>query len=507
MPSLLRSAILGCAVALTTASAIAAQTAEDRDRLDMMEQLHIQALRPGPSGNEAAPNHANYDEAKANPHPTLPDPLVTLAGKPVTSAAMWWKVRRPEIVEAYEREVYGRIPANVPKVTWRVAASEQERLGFPGTPVLARQMIGHVDNSADPAISVDIRMTVVTPADAKSPVPLLVMFAPDGFPAPTQPSREEFGRIDAALKAAAVQQDGSLAAVFSAHPGFTLVTPPPLFRLPERNADGDPMNPEQLAAAGWGFALLDTASVQADNGAGLRQGIIGLTNRGGPRTPDQWGALRAWGWAASRALDFFGTDPTVDAKHVGIEGVSRWGKAALVTMAFDQRFAMVLVGSSGKGGATPLRRDWGEDISNLATGTYYWFAGNLLKYDATKASSRLLDTGDLPVDSNDLIALCAPRLTFISYGVPEKGDARWLDHRGSWMATVSASKVWNLLGAKGVGVTQDYHVAPMPAVNQGLLDGQLAWRQHDGGHTDAPNMKWFLQWANRNIGHVPPPPS
>ncbi|WP_454884705.1 glucuronyl esterase domain-containing protein [Sphingomonas oryzagri] len=501
----LSAAITACSLALTIPVALDAQGEADRDRIDMMRQLGIETLRPGPSGDDAAPDHANYDEALANPHPDLPDPLVTLAGKPVRSAATWWKSRRPEIVEAYEREVYGRIPANAPKVTWRVVSGEQERLGFPGTPVLARQMIGHVDNSADPAISVDIRMTVVTPAAAKGPVPLLIMFAPAGFPAPTQPSGEEFGRIDAALKASAVQQDPSLASVFSVHPGFTL-TPPPLVRMPERNADGDPMNPEQLAAAGWGFALLDPASVQADDGASLRKGIIGLTNRGAARTPDQWGALRAWAWAASRTLDYFEGDPIVDAKHVGIEGVSRWGKAALVTMAFDQRFAMVLVGSSGKGGATPLRRNWGEDISNLATGGYYWFAGNLIRYDAAKASSRLLDPGDLPVDSNDLIALCAPRLTFISYGVPEKGDARWLDHRGSWMATVSASKVWTLLGAKGIGVAQNYRIAPMPAVNQGLLDGHLAWRQHDGGHTDAPTMKWFLQWANRNIGHIPPPP-
>jgi len=501
------NALLFGGLAICWASVAAAQPpvvfTADQDRQNMMDQLHIQALRPGPSGDEKAPDHANYDEAKANPYPALPDPLVTRAGKPVATAAQWWTVRRPEILSAFERDIYGKAPRPPPKVTWTVTASEHERLGFPGVPVLARQMVGHVDNAAYPAISVDIRMTVVTPDDAKRPVPLLIMFTRDGFPAPTQPSRQEFSQIDAALKAAAVQQNPALQAVFAAHPGFTLASEPP-FHLPAKNADGDPMPPEQLAAAGWGFVLLDPASVQADNGEGLTRGIIGLVNRGQPRKPDDWGALRAWQWGASQAFDQLAADPAINAKAIGIEGVSRYGKAALVTMAFDQRFAMALVGSSGKGGATPLRRDWGEDISNLATGEYYWFAGNLLKYDAVKADGPHLTPGDLSVDSNDLIALCAPRLTFISYGVPEQGDAKWLDHRGSWMATVNAGKVWDVLGARGLEVTQDYHTAPMPPVNQGLLDGRLAWRQHDGGHTDAPNMKWFITWVDRQVGETPP---
>jgi hypothetical protein len=190
---------------------------------------------------------------------------------------------------------------------------------------------------------------------------------------------------------------------------------------------------------------------------------------------------------------------------VGIEGVSRYGKAALVTMAFDQRFAMVLVGSSGKGGATLLRRNYGEAVESLTgTGEYHWMAGNFLKYGASEATFGSGNPGQLPVDSNELIALCAPRLTFISYGVPEKGDAHWLDHQGSFMATVDASRVFALLGTKGLESFGDYRTAQMPAMNQGILDGQLAWRQHDGGHTDGPNMKYFIQWADKFIGHAPP---
>jgi hypothetical protein len=108
------------------------------------------------------------------------------------------------------------------------------------------------------------------------------------------------------------------------------------------------------------------------------------------------------------------------------------------------------------------------------------------------------------VDSNELIALCAPRLTFISYGVPENGDAKWLDQQGSFMATVDASRVFQLLGVHGLGVPEDYHVAKMPPAKQGLLDGELAWRQHAGGHTDLPNVKHFIEWADKFIGHAPP---
>ena len=508
--ALVLAPVLAAVTGLAQASAPAARrppiTAE-QDHQNMMDQLGIEQLRPGRSGDEKGPNPANYDESKANPYPNLPDPLTLASGQKVTTAEMWWKQRRPQIVEAYSKYVYGFVPSNVPKVTWTVRAVDHERIGF--TPVVAKDLIGTVDNAADPSITVTLHMTLVTPEAAKGPVPVLMMFGPAGFPAPHEPSEEEFARINAAWKALLVEKDPSLAAVFEAHPAWEPVKATP-FAFPQLNADGGLPNTWQLVGDEWGFALLDPASIQADDGAGLTRGIIGLVNHGQPRTPEQWGALRAWAWGAGRALDDLETDPAVDAKHVGIEGVSRYGKAALVTMAFDPRFAMVLVGSSGKGGATPLRRSYGEAIENLTDGEYYWMAGNFMKYGAEKikvgGKIESMNPGEIPVDSNELIALCAPRLTFISYGVPEKGDAHWLDHRGSWMATVDANRVWSLLGAKtlsgsGFTVGSDYHTAPMPPVNAGLLEGELAWRQHDGGHTDAPNMMYFLEWADNWIGH------
>jgi hypothetical protein len=439
------------------------------DHQNMMDQLGIKELRPGPSGRPDAPNAANYDPAKANPYPDLPDPLILKNGAKVTSAEMWWARRRPEIVEDFEREIVGRVPATVPKVEWSVVTTATDRV-VGKREVIAKQLIGRVDNSACPSISVAIQMTLVTPAGAKNPVPVLMMFG--GFGNNALPRR----------------------------PG----EPAP----PNRFGGGtfaDPPSTEQLIAAGWGYATINPSSIQPDNGAGLTKGIIGLTNKGRPRKPDDWGSLRAWAWGAARGLDYLETDPSVNAKKVGIEGVSRYGKAALVTLAFEPRFALALVGSSGEGGAKLHRRNFGEAVENLTgTGEYHWMAGNFLKYGAEDGTFGSKNAGDLPVDAHELIALCAPRPTFISYGVPERGDANWLDQHGSYMAAVAAGPVFRLLGARDLGEKENYRAAKMPPVNTGLLDGELAWRQHDGGHEDRSNMKHFIAWANRLLNHEGP---
>ena len=466
-----------------------------QDHQQMMQQLGIKALRPGPSGDESAPNHANYNEALANPYPNLPELLTLKNGKKVKTPEMWWKQRRPEIVEDFEREVFGRVPKDVPKVTWKTLVSEREYVGW--IPVNAKQLVGQVDNSKYPLLDVKIAMTVVTPANAKGPVPVLMMFGRSALPAPAQPPKESLEKINAALKELLIQQDPSLREVFDQYAAYNPIAPATTASAGAPQA-GDPPTPQQLLAAGWGYALIEPGSIQADNGAGLTKGIIGLVNKGQPRKPDDWGALRAWAWGASRGLDYLETDSAVDAKRVGIEGVSRFGKAALVAMAFDQRFYMGLIGSSGEGGAKLHRRNFGEAVESLTSSAeYHWMAGNFLKYGASEATFGSKNANDIPVDAHQLIALCAPRLTFISYGIPEKGDAKWLDQQGSYMATVAAGPAFKLLGARDLGVGHDYKTAKMPGVNVGLLDGELAWRQHDGGHTDAPNIKHFIQWADK----------
>ena len=469
--------LLGVLAFLTAATLIAQQpagqapnnnqalTAEDHQ--DMMKQLGIQKLRPGPSGNEGAPNHANYDEATANPFPKLPEVLTLKNGTKVTTPAMWWNQRRPEIVEDFDREVLGRVPRNVPKVTWTVTNTVDGMVGPHAA--IGKQLVGHVDNSSFPEINVDIQMTLVVPKDVKGPVPVMMMFGGGGLP-----------QVPGAPQAAGRGGRGGAAPA----PG------------------ADPPSTQQLLADGWGYASINPGSIQADNGAGLTKGIIGLVNKGQRRKPEDWGSLRAWAWGASRGLDYLETEKGVDAKRVGIEGVSRYGKAALVTMAYDTRFALVLVGSSGEGGAKLHRRNWGEAVENLTgQGEYHWMAGNFMKYGAAEATFGSKNAGDIPVDAHQLIAMCAPRLTFISYGVPEKGDARWLDHQGSYMAAVAAGPVFRLLGAKDLGTSDDYMKEKMPAVNVSMLDGQLAWRQHDGGHTDGPNWKYFIPWADRFLGY------
>jgi hypothetical protein len=400
----------------------------------------------------------NYDEAKANPYPTLPDPLVLKNGERVTDTRTWWEKRRPEILEDFEREVYGRTPKTTPKVTWTVTdTAEGENGGFP---TVTKQLVGHVDNASYPLVSVDIRVTLTTPARATGPVPVMLQFSPGSRPRPPAP---------AAGAAAPASTPGPRA---GAAPG------------PAATAPAAPPWQQQLLAKGWGYAVLDTGSVQADNGAGLTAGIIGLVNRGQPRTLEDWGVLAAWAWGASRTLDYLETDAAVDAKQVGLEGHSRWGKATIVAMALDQRFAIAYVSSSGEGGAKLHRRNFGQPLNAVTIPEeYHWLGGNFLKYAQ--------HWDDLPVDSHELIALCAPRPVFISGGA-QNGD-RIVDPKGSFLAAVAAGPVYRLLGRRDLGTTE------MPAVNVPVIDGDLAFRLHDGGHTDVLNWPTFIEFASRYL--------
>lgn len=469
------------------------------DHADMKAQLGISVLRPGPSGNEQAVNHANYDETKANPCPILPDALTFKNGQKVMTDTDWFVNRRPELIEEFEREIYGRLPNNLPSVKWEVELTDREFVGR--IPVIAKKVTGHVDNSRYPSIKVEIQMVLVVPANVSGPVPILMMFGRPQLPSPGQPSQEHYEQINAVLKDLLIQHEPALKQVFDQYPAYQPLVrnAPNLFApLPTAESPGT----EQLLAAGWGYCTIDPQSIQADNGAGLTKGIIGLVNKGKFRKPDDWGSLRAWAWGAARGLDFLETDPLVDAKKVGIEGVSRYGKAALVTLAFEPRFAVGLIGSSGKGGTTLHRRIFGEAIENLTgSGEYHWMAGNYLRYGTESSTFGKKNGCDLSIDSHELIALCAPRYCFVSYGIPEKGDAKWLDQKGSFAATVAAGAVYKFVGAKDLGVGNDYQKELMPAVGNGLLDGDLAWRQHDGGHTDQPNFAYFIPWASKKLGY------
>ena len=424
----------------------ALQNATSVDYEDMLGKLKIvQPLRQGPSGATA-----NYDELTANPYPTLPDPLVFNDGRKVKTASDWTK-RRVEIQEDFDREVYGRAPRKTPKVTWVIDSAVNEKIG--GIAVNTKYLTGKVDNSSYPDVSVNIKFSLSVPANASKAVPVII----------------QYGNVSSR--------------------GFGF-GPPPAAGAARANVATRPKSwKEQVIEKGWACATLDPNSIQADNGAGLTQGIIGLVNKGQFRNPDDWGSLRAIAWGADRAIDYLETNPAVNAKQVAIEGHSRWGKAALVTMAYDPRMAAAYVSSSGEGGAKLNRRNTGELVENVAKpNEYHWMAGNFIKYAGP------LNWSDLPVDQHELIALCAPRPVFISGGTSgiagrDGGDA-WVDAPGMFMAADAAGPVYTLLGKQAIGV----HTFPKMET---LLDGDVAFRQHSSGHTDGPNWSYFLAFADK----------
>jgi hypothetical protein len=452
------------------------QTSEE-DHKRMLGLLHITELRRGRNGmNKEDPNFANYDEAKANPFPNLPDPLKLKNGKKVAKASDWWSKRRPEIVEDFDRELYGRVPKVTPKVKWEVISTTPGKNG--DVEIITKQLVGVVDNSSYPDIEVKIALTLVTPANAKGPVPVITQFGGFGFggPAPAAaPAGPPYGPN-----------------------AFT--APPPGMRGPRPGpppgAGRGPTGPtwqQQVLARGWGYAALNPGSIQADNGAGLTLGIIGLVNNGQPRKPEDWGALRAWAWGVSRVIDYFETDKAVDAKHIAIEGHSRYGKATIVAMAYEPRLWTAYVSSSGEGGAKLHRRNWGEIVENVAgVSEYHWMDGNFLKYAGP------LHWNDLPVDAHELIALCAPRPVFLSAGKggydAEPGGDSWVDAKGTFLAGAGAGPVYRLLGKKDLGPGE---FPPIETLVGG--DADVAFRQHASGHTDGPNWPSFLDFAAKHL--------
>ncbi len=402
------------------------------DHRQMMQQLGISKLRPGPSGNPEAPNAAFSDEAKVLPY-FLPNPLEFDDGSKVISPTDWEK-RRVEITEHFDREIYGRLPEKIPGVSWEVVSEKDTMDG--NFPVKIKRLKGIADNSSYPGISVEIDLTLGTPANSDKPVPVVLEF---GFNWP-----QGFGR---------------------------------------QNTDELTWK-QQLLQKGWGYAVLTPWSIQADNGAGLRQGIIGLVNKGEPRKPDDWGALRAWAWGASRAIDYFESDVDVDENRIGIEGLSRYGKAALIAMAYEPRIAIGFIGSSGAGGAKLLHRVFGEQVENLASSAeYHWFAGNFIKYAGP------LTQEDLPVDAHHLIALCAPRPVFISSGSASV-EGQWVDAKGMFLGGAMAGPVYELLGKRSMRTM-------LFPPQETLVDGDVAFRQHEGGHTTGPNWPHFIKFAER----------
>lgn len=419
------SAALAGTSALNGAAAARQALNTEQDHRRLLDLLGIDGLRPGADGwTPGAANPPNYDEALAGGR-DLPDPLRFEDGRVVASAADW-PARRAEVAAIFEREIYGRVPATAPRIRW--TAGDPAPGTVEGMGAVTRTLTGRADGGGDFAIEAMLTL----PSGAAGPVPMVL-----GLALPP-----------------------AVAARFPPEPG--------------------PSWKAQVLARGWGAADYVATSVQADGGDGLSGGVIGLSGGGRPRGLEDWGALRAWAWGASRVLDALEELPETDAVRTAIYGLSRYGKAALAAMAFDPRFAAGFIASSGAGGAKLLKRDFGERVENLASsGLYHWMAGNFLKYAGP------LTPTDLPVDAHQLIALCAPRPVFVSVGSFEAD--RWTDPRGMFLATAAAGPAYRLLGARPLE-SGDF---PPPET---LVDGDLAFRQHQGGHTGGPNWPVFLDW-------------
>ncbi len=421
--------------ALPSAAELAAiREASIQEREREMKLLGIAEMRkPLTAYDIGKPGNANYDEALANPNPGWPQLMAMQNGAKVTTAAGWQK-RRAELKRLFDDQVYGRYPARIPKVTWRVDGVDT--IDVQGVPAIVKRVTGHVDNSGYPAITVDIKLEVVTPAATKGrKVPVIIG---GGLVRPRPPR------------------------------------PAPLPGQPVHlmSAPSDiPDSAKLLLDKGWGFVTVNNTDVQADNAAGLNKGIIGLVNKGQPRSLSDWGVLRAWAWSDSKAIDYLQTDADVNAKAIGIMGHSRGGKAAMVAMVDDPRIAVGFISSSGAGGAAPYRRNYGESTANLtAPNEFHWFAGNFLKYGAVGHSA-----DEMPVDAHQFIALVAPRAIFIGGGAlitdPDyaPGDA-WQDAQGMFMAAAAASPAWDVQGHKGLGTDK------FPAMGTTLDSGAVAYR-------------------------------
>ncbi|MDR1783684.1 MAG: glycosyl hydrolase 115 family protein [Dysgonamonadaceae bacterium] len=381
-----------------------------------------------------------------------------------------WATRRSKIFDEIQK-IYGYIPADAAKlkIEWTISEPREVKEVFgrggmqpvPTNPFREYRITGNINTSSypqirqAPVISAVLRIPASTPIDKKIPVVIQYAWSMAGFGG--------FG-------------------------GFIM---------------GDEDLWKTMSEEGYAVMFVDPVALQPDNGEGLTSHLIGLVNKGNWRKPTDWGTLAAWGWGISRLLDYFEKEnPILDISKVALTGHSRYGKATLVTMAYEPRIAIAFPSSSGAMGIAQSRRHYGEDLENCEYDSeYHWQAGNAMIYAGVDESSadgylprKVLR---MPVDAESLVALCAPRPIFIGSGEVEKGDA-WADPYGHYLTAVAASPVYELLGKKGIVMndTMDYNgkKIPMPITNKAYLEGDIGFRRHQGGHEAGPNYPAFKEF-------------
>ncbi len=412
--------------------------------------------------SEVAGIPVNYDESKVGAY-TLPDPLVLANGKPVRDAHTWTVTRRPELLHIFETQQYGVGPGR--------PAGESFELTDKGTPALSgkavrKQITIHLapKGNTDPNYPV-IHLLEYLPANAKGPVPVFFTI--------------NFGPIQNAV------EDPGVAPTKVRDPKTSeLITPTgpgrPFGRIPV----------DKFLAAGIGVATFYYAELDPDTLDGFAHGIRaeylkpGQTATNEARDPESWGTIAAWAWGISRVVDYLETDPGVDAHRIAIHGVSRLGKTVTWAAANDTRIAALIASCGGEGGAALSHRDYGETIAHLTAPTRYpyQFARNWAQYGGFPDKA--------PFDSNELLALIAPRPVLLQTGSTDG----WSDPKGEFLAAVAAGPVYKLLGKQDLGTTT------WPAAKIPILTNGLSYYMHDGPHGMVPT-DWdiYIQFLQSNL--------
>lgn len=402
----------------------------------------------------------NEDEAAVPPY-TLPDPLVFQSGRTVTNA-MSWPWRRAELLELFADHVYGRTPKGLPRRSATVLSLDRQALGGLATRKLVRIPLTKKDSGPS------IDLLVYLPNTVRGPVPVFLGYNFDGNHTVTAdpavpltrnwvPNRPKSGVADHRA------------------------------REESRGSDASSWPIERILERGYGLATLYYGDVEPDYDGGWREGLRGAVARGGTNhvfAPNEWGAIGAWAWGLSRALDYLKTDPGVDGKRVAVIGHSRLGKTALWAGAQDDRFALVIANESGEGGAALARRWFGETVGRINTSFPHWFCGRFKDYNANVAA--------LPVDQHELIALSAPRPLYVA----SAEEDRWADPRGEFLGVKNAEPVYALYGLSGLGVDD------LPAINT-PVGATLGYHIRSGQHAlTAYDWEQYLNFADR---HLKPP--
>lgn len=399
----------------------------------------------------------NEVESAVPPY-TLPDALTGKNGQRITSPQQWPR-RRAELVALFEEHVYGRIPADLPRQPGWVVETRKDALG--GKAI--RQRIRIPLTKGPHPILLDL--LVYRPATATKPVPMFLGLNFDGNHTVTPETDVPLARGWVANRPRSgvtnhVANEGS------------------------RGSDAAAWPIERILERGYGLATAYYGDAEADFDGGWKHGLRGAAATQGsdhPFQPGDWGAIAAWSWALSRALDQLQIDPAVDGRKVAVLGHSRLGKTALWAGARDPRFAMVIANESGEGGAALARRFFGETTLRINTSFPHWFNGRFKDYNHR--------VSDLPVDQHELVALMAPRPVYVA----SAEEDRWADPKGEYLSGWHASEVYRLLGKDGLPGPE------FPALNVSVGDS-VGYHVRPGTHAmTAADWEFYLRFADRHL--------